>query len=57
MFIFLFVDPALGVKKLFEKEGTVEKCGISFEIKDWVICLILIEGVEQNFTQSLPTFL
>ena len=57
MFIFLFVDPALGVKKLFEKEGTLEKCGISFEIKDWVTCLILMEGVEENFTQSLPAFL
>ena len=34
MFICLFVDPTLGVKKLFEKEGKVEKCGIGFEIKD-----------------------
>ena len=57
MFICLFVDPTLGVKKLFEKEGKVEKCGIGFEIKDWVTCLILKEGVEKNLTQSLPAFL
>ena len=57
MFICLFVDPTLGVKKLFEKEGKVEKCDIGFEIKDWVTCLILKEGVEKNLTQSLPAFL
>ena len=51
MFICLFVDPTLGVKKLFEKEGKVEKCGIGFEIKDCHLSYTKRRGWEKFNTE------